>query len=1025
MSDRTIKLPEFKSAEHFKAWWNSPEVAQLRDQLADHPGVKPWLSQLKSVETPPLMAGDEVALKPFGKYNLARKLGQGGMGAVYLAYDTVLNRQVAVKIVVLEDEESIQRFMREARATAKLKHPNIITVYDFGVFEKYYYLTMDYIEGPSLDGLLKDKDNHLTPRRTAEMFYQIALAVDYAHQEGIIHRDIKPSNILIDRNGNTYLTDFGLAKELSSAKVGHSLTLSGTILGTPSYMSPEQAKGDKARIGPRSDIFSLGATLYHALTGQTPFKTGEIYEILDSVVNADPTPPRKVLASINQDLETICIKCLEKEPANRYQTAGELANDLRHYLDGEAISATPLGLATKAWRRVKKNKMVSISVLTAVVVLLAVTIGLIIFSIQRQQEIELYRREAQSEFEAEHYNDALEWANKAIVLDPSDVEMEILGEQCDKKIKAQSDGLTRSKQDAEKEAQDIKRQAEIRAQARAVLDRKAAASNPDETIRIAQEALRIDPTFGEAYQAIGYVYKDKGDYKGAAEYFTRAIEATPTLAYSYYERGWLFVYADSEKAISDFEKVVEYDPQSHIAYIAKGMVMDIQEKYDEAIANYTRAIEICPDDFRAYYRRGTDYQIKKQHKQALPDYARAAELEPDRWDIYSGLGWVYYKLEECDNALVALNKAIELNPGADVAYSNLGYVYSQKNEPLKALADFNRAIELNPTDFRNYVGRGVAFFDADFNKAIEIKPSEGYYYCARGDAYSSKMQYAQAMTDYNRAIELNPELAEAYSGRGSVYGKTGNYKRALAEYQRALELDPKNIEVYDKRVWLYSHRGEHQNAIADYTKIIELEPNTFWAYYQRGEAYRSIKNYRPAIADYTKVIQLAPDQWALYTRGMDLSTVYLNRGIVYYQLDEYDQALSDYNQAIKLRPDDERAYISRGIIYYAKKDYERAISNYSQAITLNPKDADAYFYRAGVYAEQGEIDRAIKDYSKAIALEPTRPNVYHNRALLYARQNDIKSAIADAETALKLEPDSALAAQLKTNLANWKRNSSK
>ncbi|MFH1228709.1 MAG: serine/threonine-protein kinase, partial [Planctomycetota bacterium] len=212
----------------------------------------------------------------FGKYTIEKKLGQGGMGAVYLALDPASNQRVAIKVITSKDEKLLERFHREASAVAKLQHTNIVQVYEAGIINNQHYFTMDYIEGTPLDKLIQGKPKP-SIQTLAKIIMQVASALHYAHSQKIIHRDIKPANILIDQNGEVFLTDFGVAKQLTG--LDRSLTMSGAAIGTPSYMPPEQAMGQKDEIDPRSDVFSLGATMYHCITGRVPFTGKEIYEV--------------------------------------------------------------------------------------------------------------------------------------------------------------------------------------------------------------------------------------------------------------------------------------------------------------------------------------------------------------------------------------------------------------------------------------------------------------------------------------------------------------------------------------------------------------------------------------------------------------------------------------------------------------------------------------------------------------------------------------------------------------------------
>lgn len=266
------------------------------------------------------------------RYKVLSKLGAGGMGTVYKAHDTNLDRVVALKLLAPElaaDGQSDQRFLREAKTAAKLRHPNIVTVYDFAQTDKKCYLVMDYIQGQSLEQLLKKKKVGGT--WACKTMLQILSAMEHAHEQDIIHRDIKPANILLDARGVAYVSDFGLAKILSgeSAKISRT----GMILGTPSYMAPEQAAGDPNNpVDTRSDIYSLGAVFYEMLTGKPPLEGDTLFNILFKLANEEVVSPRKINPKVPPALDKICLKALEKKKENRYQTAREMADDIKKHL---------------------------------------------------------------------------------------------------------------------------------------------------------------------------------------------------------------------------------------------------------------------------------------------------------------------------------------------------------------------------------------------------------------------------------------------------------------------------------------------------------------------------------------------------------------------------------------------------------------------------------------------------------------------------------------------------------------------
>ena len=274
----------------------------------------------------------------FGEYELISEVARGGMGVVYRARQTVLDRIVALKMILagrLANPEDVSRFRSEAAAAGKLQHPNIVAVHDVGEFDGQHYFTMEFIEGASLDQKLAQ--GPLACRVAARYVRILARAVAYAHKQGILHRDLKPSNILIGSDDEPHVTDFGLAKRLGPESSGQTRT--GAIIGTPSYMSPEQAQGKSQELGPASDVYSLGAILYELLTGRPPFRAETPLDTVMQVIDNEAVPPRLLNPKIDHDVETICMKCLEKKASLRYPSAEELGADLQRYLDGESIHA--------------------------------------------------------------------------------------------------------------------------------------------------------------------------------------------------------------------------------------------------------------------------------------------------------------------------------------------------------------------------------------------------------------------------------------------------------------------------------------------------------------------------------------------------------------------------------------------------------------------------------------------------------------------------------------------------------------
>ncbi len=351
-----------------------PSAGTLQGPAPIQPVAPAAAASIADAAAPPHPPDD--APVRIGRFLLREEIGRGGMGSVYRAHDPALGRDVAVKLLretgVFTSPQVTRRFHLEARACARLKHAGLVPVYEAGEDSGRLYLVMELVEGASLAHHLRpvatDPPIPLEPTRAATLVCEAAEAIAHCHSHGVIHRDLKPSNVFVDREGRARVGDFGLALDLD-AEAGSRITASGSLLGTPAYMAPEQADGHNAEVGPHTDIYGLGAILYDLLTGQPPHCGDNIRDLLNRVVNHDVTPPSRIRPGIPPDLERICLQCLSKEPASRYRSAADLARDLRHLLAGRSVEARAPSLPGRFGRWIRRKR----EVVRAVLLVLGIT----------------------------------------------------------------------------------------------------------------------------------------------------------------------------------------------------------------------------------------------------------------------------------------------------------------------------------------------------------------------------------------------------------------------------------------------------------------------------------------------------------------------------------------------------------------------------------------------------------------------------------------------------------------------------
>ncbi|MFO0966935.1 MAG: protein kinase [Gemmataceae bacterium] len=385
-----------------RAWLaeHAADAVALDEFLLAHETVESLTGPLRAASgdpnatiSHPPVATPAALVQGFGNYEDLREIGRGGMGVVYRAWQKMPGRTVAIKMILAGAQagpEDLTRFEREARTIGALDHPNIIKIYDFGTHEEMPYFPLEFVAGGSLRDKLVSKDEREAAPwangRAATLIQTLAQAIDVVHNKGIVHRDLKPGNILLTPDGVPKITDFGLALCLDEAKTA------SNILGTAAYMAPEQANPKSGPVDRRADVYALGAMLYELLTGRPPFTGATVLDVLDQVLNAEPVSPRVLNPKVDRDLETICLKCLEKQPARRYPTALALAEDLGRYLRREPILARPIGRVERTWRWCRRHP--SRAVAAALFLVAGATVFTVVLAFN--QRLQRERRELQA-----------------------------------------------------------------------------------------------------------------------------------------------------------------------------------------------------------------------------------------------------------------------------------------------------------------------------------------------------------------------------------------------------------------------------------------------------------------------------------------------------------------------------------------------------------------------------------------------------------------------------------------------------
>ncbi len=808
----------------------------------------------------------------FGKFVRTVKLGSGGGGEVWKAWDTELNRWVALKLlrVGTEDAEELTRFKREAQTAGALSHPHIAAIYEVGEADgRRPYIAMQLVDGPTLRSANPDR------REAARLVRDAALAIDYAHQLGIVHRDLKPENLMV-AGGHVYVMDFGLARAVHHPSP---LTMTGSILGTPAYMSPEQARGRTSEIGVRSDVWSLGATLYDLVAGRPPFQGATPWDVVLKVTEEDAAPP----AGIERDLRTIVMKCLEKEPAQRYASARALADDLGRWLDGEPIQAHPPSLVYRASKRIAKHKVAAAAVLIIVAVLLPVV---------------MIARSGQGR------------AERAL------------------RLWTEISGVISGAGEA--------RRAGDLAQFRARLDHGIASC--------LEHIGRDDHP--HAHFFLGRLLRLAGRTQDAEAALTRALQLDPAFRECRFERGvvrairYFAAMADrtSRPLLASQYGSPSTTTTTEIEAVEPALAALRRSTEEDLSAPVGASLFLRDTD--ALYGRALLAQARGELEEAVRLLRSILERDPRNASSLLQLAEIAYTRGDFAECRTRAAEALEVDRGLVEAGRRRALAVLAgrfESEFSTALVDVDRFIAAaEPALANDLVVRGLILrrmkrlpeAGESLDRAIALERGNVYALVARAQVRVASSDLPGAAADLEEAIRISPGNANAYLVRAALRQLQGDLRGAVQDYDTAEGLLPRLPVLYYDRAVVKHRLREFAAAVADLDRAIELKQDFAPALALRAGLKRTLRRVADALVDADRALVLEPDLIeALKTRGWCL-----------VELGRAEEGLKEFERILTLAPQRPDGWAGRGFVKYLQHDRDGAIADLETALRAAPKD---------------------------------------------------------------------------------------
>lgn len=798
-----------------------------------------------------------------GRYQIAREIARGGMGVVFEAMDPSLGRRIALKVLKEgeADLESVKRLHREAALAGKLKHPRIVMVHEVGIADGTHYIAMDYIEGTTLaDRVAKGA---LPIREAAQIVKEVAEAVAYAHSQRVIHRDLKPSNIILDPERGPIVTDFGLAKELVGASV---LTAAGALVGTPQYMAPEQIEGKDP--GPMVDVYALGVILYEALVGKRPFEGTTLMELQSKVMTAEPARLRKLREDIGTDLETIAMKCLEKEPGIRYGSAQELAEDLERWLKGEAIQAHPPSTFYRVQKFVARRRGIFGA---AAATLLVATVGWLIGNlVLKNRRYEDTKERARMAFERKEWNEAANWAERALEIRP-DASLAKIGEESRRILAVEE---TRKRQKIEEGDRYRRFQEQIKPLEAVIQETRAYFYVKGMDIRSklkdvekALEELRVlaaDPKntlYTDIWTVMGIGWYFVGDRIRSKNALLAAVKLAPEDGRANYYLGRIYLELSQISLLANKHTVSFGEEQRNRSTEWNQKALDCFNTSSGRLGGTEEFGDHLTEVYQIFLEGKTD-RLGATCKECIQYRPGGLGVE-EYWVLLAQIEPDWRKREE------AYTKALEIRPHYPWAYFMRGHARHVLNDLEDAMKDYTEAIRINPYFVEPYINRSSIYQDngdfpaaiADCDTILTIDSDRLEAYNNRGSARLQSGDIDGAIEDSSKALELNPDWESAYQIRAKAREAKGDIEGASSDYTEILRINPSHSEAYNNRGLIRMKRNDLDPAIADFDAALRIPPPLPEVYFNRGLAWETKREFSRAIADYEKALKMAPRDW--------------------------------------------------------------------------------------------------------------------------------------------------------------------